>query len=201
MPVHVGTVLAVSAPMHPSLLVAALEEEVHAFPVHLPGWRRVITGVGKVQAAAVLAAALHEHRPAQVLVVGTCGGLREQPVGSVLNVAAVGQWDAERVVLPHWGQVTPPGLLRLRGGQGPVLCSGDRVVGDSLRAVVLSTGADAVDMEGYGYAYACGQAGVPLRMLKGVTDGGVGDVLEGWRARVRGVSVSLWGAARPILGV
>jgi adenosylhomocysteine nucleosidase len=137
---------------------------------HLPAGLDVVrTGLGKTAAAVATAQALAA-RPLEGLTVvnlGSAGGLRPgvegvvEP-GVVLNhdinaeaVRAIGEDPQERLVV----------------GDGPVvLASGDVFVADPVRRAALAALADVVDMEGYGVAYACRAAGVPVRLVKHVSD-------------------------------
>ncbi|GAB2977426.1 nucleosidase [Nocardioides montaniterrae] len=154
--------------MH-SLLVAATEAEAR----HLPSGADVlITGMGKTAAAASLArhlAGLSDGALAslQVVNIGTAGallphlsGLHE--IGTVLNheinadaIRALGYDPRESLTI----------------GSGPtVLASGDVFVTDPVLRDALALRAQLVDMEGYAVAYVAAEFGVPVRMVKYVSD-------------------------------
>jgi nucleoside phosphorylase len=64
----------------------------------------------------------------------------------------------------------PAEIIELDGGDGTVLASGDVFVTDPVIRRRLAERADLVDMEGYGVAYACRRLGVPVRLVKHVSD-------------------------------
>lgn len=149
------------------LVVAATPEEAAYVP---EGVAVVITGIGKTHAAVATTQALLARPDALDTVVnlGTAGALRDglsglfEP-GVVLNhdIAA----DAIRA-LGH----EPFDRLILEGGDATVLATGDVFVSDPAVRARLGARADLVDMEGYAVAWACRQVGVPVRMIKHVSD-------------------------------
>jgi nucleoside phosphorylase len=64
----------------------------------------------------------------------------------------------------------PQELLTLPGGDDSVLASGDVFVSDPVVREALAARAHLVDMEGYAVAYACLAMGVPVRLVKHVSD-------------------------------
>lgn len=154
--------------MH-SLLVAATEAEA----AHLPSDADVlITGIGKTAAATALARRLSSYdgtrlRGLQVVNVGTAGALHAHlsglfEVGTVLNheinadaIRALGYDPREELVI---------------GSGETVLATGDVFVTDAVLRDALALRAQLVDMEGYAIAYVAAEFGVPVRMVKYVSD-------------------------------
>jgi hypothetical protein len=64
----------------------------------------------------------------------------------------------------------PDDEIRIPDGDGSVLASGDVFVTDPAVRSRLAERAHVVDMEGYGVAYACRRLGVPVRLVKHVSD-------------------------------
>ena len=64
-----------------------------------------------------------------------------------------------------------------------MLATGDVFVADRLVRARLAEVATLVDMEGYAVAYACRQFGVPVRLVKHVSDDADEGALD-WPARV-----------------
>jgi adenosylhomocysteine nucleosidase len=62
-----------------TLLVVALEDELPADMVS--GWRIIYTGVGKINAAVALAAAVDKYQPLHVVNYGSAGALRPGLIG------------------------------------------------------------------------------------------------------------------------
>lgn len=148
------------------LVVAATRAEAAYVP---DGVEVVVTGLGKTAAAVGTARALSGRDLDGLTVVnlGTAGALRDgleglHEVGTVLNhdmnadaVRALGYDPRERLTV---------------GTSEVVLASGDVFVTDPQLRDVLARQAHLVDMEGYAVAYACQAFGVPVRLVKHVSD-------------------------------
>lgn len=149
------------------LVIAATAAEV----AHLPaGLEVVVTGIGKTAAAVGTARAL-SNRPTDglaVLNVGTAGALRDGLVGT-FEPGAVLNHEMNADAIRSLGY-DPEERLAVEGGDGTVLASGDLFVADPARRAELALVADLVDMEGYAVAYACRAFGVPVRLVKHVSD-------------------------------
>lgn len=166
-----------------TLFVAALEEETAALP---SGADVLHVGVGKVAAAVGLAHHLAVHRDTIDLVVnvGSAGGLHDQPVGTVIEVARVSQHDVdhtgiERLVgraMPG-GPITLPGPTSARGH----LVTGDRLIADEQDRARLAAHAEVVDMEGYAIAAVCQRFAMPVWLVKAVSDGAGEHAARDWR--------------------
>lgn len=150
-----------------TLIVVALEQEARHFVVEHPV---LVTGVGKVRAALAVSRLLATGpRPARIVNVGTAGGLRPglegtHEIGRVLQH----DFDHEGVLALTGRSDGPP--LDLPGGSGLVLATGDRFVAGGAARERLVQVADLVDMEGYAVAAAAREAGVPVRLIKHVSD-------------------------------
>lgn len=155
-----------SEPAHDGVLVvAATRVEARYVP---PRFRLLVTGIGKVAAAAAVAAHLAAERPRLVLNLGTAGALRAGVEGLLLPSAVLNS-DISHEVLAAMGFPVCT-RLELDAGDGTVLASGDTFVTDPVARDVLAARADAVDMEGFAVAWACARAGVPCRLVKHVSD-------------------------------
>jgi adenosylhomocysteine nucleosidase len=148
------------------LVVSATRAEA----AHVPdGLQVVVTGLGKTAAAVATTQALLESDRDGVTVVniGTAGALREgvaglHEVGTVVNHDMNG--DAIRAL-----GYDPQDELVV-GTSDVVLASGDVFVTDPVVRERLATRAHLVDMEGYAVAFACARLGVPVRLVKHVSD-------------------------------
>lgn len=149
------------------LVVCATRAEAAYVPEGLPV---VVTGLGKTAAAAATAEALAttDLDGLTVVNIGTAGSLRPGLAGiflpsTVLNhdlsadlVRALGYDPEERLPVP--------------GGDGSVLATGDVFVTEPDVRDRLAETAHLVDMEGYAVVYACRRRGVPVRLVKHVSD-------------------------------
>jgi adenosylhomocysteine nucleosidase len=162
------------------LIVAATRAEAAYVPAELPV---VITGIGKTAAAVATAralAGLPSVTDLTVVNIGTAGALRDgvaglHEPGVVLNhdlnadaIRALGYDPEERLVV-ETSEV--------------VLASGDVFVTDPAVRDRLARAAHLVDMEGYAVAYAARSFGVPVRLVKHVSDNADESALD-WPAMV-----------------
>jgi len=158
------------------LLVVALEEE--ARHLHVSGLPILVTGVGKVCAAASLAAILARQRPARIINLGTAGALREGLGGThVIGRVIQHDFDDEGVfamIGEHFGEP-------IEFGSGPVLASGDAFISDTSTRTRLALRADLVDMEGYAIARTAREFGLPATLVKEVSDSAGDGAGKSWR--------------------
>ena len=162
------------------LLVVALEEEAAHLHVHdLP---ILVTGAGKVNAAVALATILGEHSPSEVLNLGTAGALRDGLEGTH-EIATITQHDLDDAAL-HQLTGLHFGLPLQLADEGLVLTTGDAFVADRALRDRLAQSAHVVDMEGYALARAATTAGVPIRVVKHVSDSADDAAARSWRASV-----------------
>ncbi|WP_174514511.1 nucleosidase [Streptacidiphilus jiangxiensis] len=167
-------------PTRPLLVLAAAEEAAH-LDDRLPV---LLTGMGKVNAATAVASVLARGpRPTAVVNLGTAGALKPGFGGLTHEVSSVIQHDLDSAVLASLTGVTygaPIGLT----GRGPVLATGDVFVADEAARARLAEAADLVDMEGYAVAQAVRQFGLPVRLVKHVSDEAGEGAAQSWRESV-----------------
>jgi purine-nucleoside phosphorylase len=152
------------------LLVAAVSEELG----DLPGEP---LGVGHTVAAARMATLLAESRPSAVVMLGTAGSYQGGPevgtavaarrVGLSLGVAVMGLGYVPRPPVPCACDTRL--LDRLDLPAVDVLSVG-AVTTDEVLASRLSDGWQIEQMEAYGAAHACAQAGVPFVGIFGISN-------------------------------
>jgi len=158
-----------------TLVVAATTAEAAHVPRHLPV---VVTGLGKTAAAVATTRALADMDLSRTSVVnvGTAGALHDGVEGLHLpGVVLNHDMNAEAIRALGYD---PEERLILDGGDGTVLASGDVFVTDAAVRVALARRADLVDMEGYAVAYACRRMGVPVRLVKHVSDNADASALD-----------------------
>ncbi|MEW9530221.1 nucleosidase [Microbispora sp. NPDC049125] len=170
------------------LLVLAVKEEAQFLGTGLP---MLLTGMGKVNAAVALATALARGpRPSLIVNLGTAGALRPGWTGTHV-VSTVIQHDLDTGLLRSLTGETYGAALTLDGDGGPVLATGDAFVADADARDRLAARAHLVDMEGYALATAAAQAGVPLRIVKHVSDEADEGAVRSWRESVAGCAEAL----------
>ena len=166
------------APEAPLIVVAVHEESEPLKPLGLP---MLITGAGKVNAAVATATMLSTVKPTEVVNLGTAGALVDGLSGTH-QIGGVVQHDLDDEALLALTGISfgPPISL----GEGPILATGDVFVSDPQLRAVLARDAQLVDMEGYGIARAAAAAGVPVRLIKTVSDSSDDAAARSWKDTV-----------------
>ncbi|WP_393071801.1 nucleosidase [Streptomyces sp. LN704] len=159
------------------LIVAAVEEEA----AHLDGrFPLLVTGMGKVNAAAALALALSRgERPGEIVNLGTAGALKEGLSG-LHEISRVVQHDLDTALLHKISGHVYGAPLTVGAGRGPTLATGDTFVTDSAVRERLALEADLVDMEGYAVATVAQHLDIPVRLVKFVSDSADEDARTTW---------------------
>ena len=161
------------------VVVIAMEKEAEAVKAAFgDGFKTIVCGIGKVNAAAAAQQAI-DMGADEVLNCGLCGGLDPQmKVGDVYEVESAVEYDFDLAQING----TSPGVLDERDspfipatptGAFPArrLATGDRFSdsGDDF-ALLDSLGCALRDMEGAAIAHVCEKNGVVFRALKTVSD-------------------------------
>lgn len=162
------------------LLVVALEEE--ATHLHVSELPILVTGAGKVNAAIAVSSILAEASPTRVVNLGTAGALRDGMAGTHV-IGSVVQHDLDDAALfalsgLHFGEPVQV------AADGARLVTGDVFVSDAATRTRLAQIADLVDMEGYAVARAAVHAGVPVTLVKEVSDNADEAAGRSWRETV-----------------
>ncbi|MFF7177124.1 nucleosidase [Streptomyces sp. NPDC008121] len=182
------------------LLVLAVKEEAQFLDTDLPV---LLTGMGKVNAATALATVLGRGpRPSGIVNLGTAGALRPGWTGTHI-VGTVIQHDLDGELLATLTGESYGEPLALPDGGEVVLATGDAFISDEVARARLAARAPLVDMEGYALASAAAVAGVPLRIVKHVSDEAGDGAARTWRESVADCARALadWaGANTPYRG-
>lgn len=162
------------------LLVVALEEE--ATHLHVSELPILVTGAGKVNAAIAVSSILAEASPTRVVNLGTAGALHDGMAGTHV-IGTVVQHDLDDAALfalsgLHFGEPVQV------AAEGARLVTGDLFVSDADTRARLAQVADLVDMEGYAIARAAVHAGVPVTLVKEVSDNADETAGRSWRETV-----------------
>lgn len=183
------------------LLVAALDAELVAFPPELPGFDRLVTGPGKLQATYALTRALDAASYEEIVVVGTAGAIDTLLTADVYEIDAAIQHDVTDIDGIVGQHVSLPPRVEL-GRDGVTIATGDHFVDDvEAVAVIRPLGAGLVDMETYAYAWVAEQFGVPIRVIKAVSDRAQDNAITDWRTTVTACSAQLREFVRDEYGV
>ena len=147
------------------------------------GVRVVVTGIGKTAAAVATVEALAGRDVSDLVVlnVGTTGALRDGLSGLYLPSEVINH-DINADAVRALG-LDPQESLKVEGGDGTVLASGDVFVTDPVVRDKLAARAHLVDMEAYAVVYACQRFGVPVRLVKHVSDSADEAAMD-WPAQV-----------------
>jgi len=160
------------------LLVMATREEARGYDYDLP---LLLTGPGKVNAAAALATVLARGpKPSRVINLGTAGALRSGWTGTHV-VSRVIQHDLDSELLRQLTGESYGEPLSLADRGGATLATGDVFVSDPVVRARLAARAALVDMEGYALAAVSNQARVPIRIVKHVSDQADEGAARTWR--------------------
>ena len=143
-----------------ALVCFAVREEARFFsaPAH-PATRPLITGMGRRRASGAIRAALSCHRPRLVLTCGFAGGLNPAlPLGQVVC--------DDTQAGPFQNTLNGPGILKGR------FVHSDRVVVSAADKAQLrqASGGDAVEMESSAIVAACHEQGLPVIVLRVISD-------------------------------
>ena len=173
--------------------------------------RPLMTGIGPVEAAVALSAALARLEasgglPDLVLSLGSCGSPTLEHA-AVYQVASVRYRDMDASALGFPKGITPlldlPAVLPLPcpipGVPTASLSTGGNVVSGPAYAAI---DADMVDMETFALLRACQTFGLPLVALRGVSDGRAElKALEDWTSTLHHVDEALATALDRLIGV
>ena len=136
-----------------------------------PQLRIIISGMGKVAAAAAAQALILSHQAQIVINAGACGALRdaaELAVGQLVNVSTAVEGDHELFgKRPQAIQCCDQLSLSLPTAR---LVTCDRPVFDVQRRNACAKLGDVVDMEGAAIARVTDWYQIPCQMIKGITD-------------------------------
>lgn len=155
--------------------------------------KKLICGIGKVNAAYELTRSLHEHRPELIINIGSAGSNvfeRETVVCCTkfiqrdMDVRGLGYelyetpFSIEPIILEH-------GLVIESLPQG--ICG----TGDNFEMSHAAKVYDVVDMEAFALAHVAKKENIPFLCLKYISDGADGGAADDWTVRVHKAAEAL----------
>lgn len=183
------------------LLVVAHPDELVGFPADIPGFDILLTGPGKLMAAHELTRALDSKRYDEVVVVGTAGVVADAVGPGIHEIAAAVQHDVFDLAGVRGRHLSMPARVET-GTEGVTIATGDVFVDDAdAVALIVSLGAQLVDMETYVYIWVAQRFGVPIRVLKAVSDSAQDGATTSWDDAVAACSAQLYARVRELYGV
>ena len=133
-------------------------------------------------------------------MVGTAGSV-DASVTGVHEVAAAIQHDVTDIDGIAGQHVSLPARVETGGGT-VTIATGDHFVDDADAVASIRTlGATLVDMETYAYIWVAERFGVPITVLKAVSDSAQDDAITDWRSTVAACSAQLRTEIRSRYGV
>lgn len=157
------------------LVVAATDRELAA----AGGWRTVRCGVGPVEAAIATAAAIAEHRPAAILLVGIAGSRRRPPLVPPALVIGAESIYCDVEASNRWTpRAVPVSPLLVEAARRALPGAVTLTIGTSAR-VGGSRDCDVEAMEGFGVLRAAQLAGIPAIEVRAIAN----EIAEPDRAR------------------
>ncbi|MBN7793504.1 nucleoside phosphorylase [Microbacterium sp. 2216-1] len=174
------------------LLVAALASELQAFPAEIDGFDRLVTGPGKLMATYGLTRALDAAVYDEIIVVGTAGAVSDAIATGIHDVSSAIQHDVQDLDGTVGQHVSLPARLET-GRAGVTIATGDIFVDDvDAVARITSLGGVLVDMETYAFVWVAQKFGVPIRVVRVVSDRAQDGATQVWDEVVAACSAQLW---------
>lgn len=166
-----------------TLFVFALDSEAGKVFNHT---RKVITGIGKVNAAIALTKAIQEKKPKLIVNLGSAGGYGFSK-GEVVCCTKFIQRDMNAQGLGFKKFETPlsgiPIVLE-NGLKMDSLKEGICGTGDSFEMNHINTEYNVIDMEAYSLALIAMQENIPFLCLKYISDDAGSDAADDWSVQV-----------------
>jgi adenosylhomocysteine nucleosidase len=162
------------------LIVLSVEEEAQFIDTSLPV---LLTGIGKVNAAASLAAVLSGGRlPSRIVNLGTAGALRPDRSG-LHRIRTVLQRGFDSRLMHKLTREKFGAPIEIMA-DGATLSTGDDFVSDEATREQLSANAGLCDMEGYAVAATAAAVGLPVELIKHINNKADENAVQDWPKNV-----------------
>ncbi|CAB0780870.1 nucleosidase [Corynebacterium diphtheriae] len=171
----------------------AAPEEAGGMPASIP---TLITGIGTLNAAITLTRALADahfrgHRPSRIINAGTAGSLIP---------SCSGIFEIDHVIKHDFDHET---LTAITGRPLPTagLATGDTFISDTATRDRLAQQAQLCDMEGYAVVKVAREFGIPVTLIKQVSDHADESAAAKWHDAARGGAATLGECVAQIVGL
>lgn len=144
------------------------------------GMALLISGMGSLKSAFALSDFICKEREtgglfASIINYGIAGCLSDEfSIGAVVEMDKVIKYDPVEFLRPRPGKLFsssfPDIVLAEPKGNAHVLATSDHPIFAKEDSQRVAKFANFVDMEGYGYAFVSARLGIPIRMVKGISD-------------------------------
>ncbi|CAB0525791.1 nucleosidase [Corynebacterium diphtheriae] len=189
---------------HPLIVIAA-PEEADGMPASIP---TLITGIGTLNAAITLTRALADahsrgHRPSRIINAGTAGSLIPSCSG-IFEIDHVIKHDFDHETLtaitgrPFANRIDLPTVTSLPTAG---LATGDTFISDTATRDRLAQQAQLCDMEGYAVVKVAREFGIPVTLIKQVSDHADESAAAKWHDAARGGAATLGECVAQIVGL
>lgn len=172
-----------SFPIEETLFVFALDAEAGNRFDHTI---KLITGIGKINAAIHLTKAIQKNKPKLIVNLGSAGGIGFHK-GEIICCTQFIQRDMDATGLGFKKFETPlsgiPVILK-NGLKMDDLKEGICGSGDSFEMNHINTEYNVIDMEAYAIAFIARQENIPFLCLKYISDDAGSDAADDWSVQV-----------------
>ena len=140
-------------------------------------------GIGKVNSAMNMVDLIHQHQPDLVINFGSCGNLKNNKVGEVMEVGTVYN-NIDCRPFAEYGCTPESPYCEIKLSDSGIDCFTTDQIYDNTRTdyakkyLEMINKCDIVDMECYSLAYVCKKYGVDFKSYKWVSDDGNVDTWE-----------------------
>ena len=155
----------------------------------------IITGMGSIKGAVSLLDFIKQetregNRTTRIVNYGIAGCLSDKfSIGDVVEIDKVIKYDPVEFLRPKPGKLFsssfPDIVVNEKRGDLHILATSDHPILMKEDSERVAKYANFVDMEGYGYAFVAEYYGIPIRLLKGISDFAFKHSEESFRQNVK----------------
>ena len=168
--------------MSKTILVSATPIE-HGGVKEINGYPIYQVGIGKINSAMNMMNLIHKFTPELVINFGSCGNLKDNKVGEVLEVGTVYN-NIDARPFADYGVTPETNYSEIKLSNSDIKCFTTDQIYDNTRSdyakkyLEMIDKCDIVDMECYSLAFTCSNFGVEFKSFKWISDDGNVDTWE-----------------------